>query len=62
MYRAIRILIVLMVTFIVTGSIGDALSISMLDAVVASVYYYYFDKYWYVAEDILQSIWFRLKY
>ncbi len=61
-YRVLRILIVLLVTLMVTGSIGNALSISMIDAVIASIYYYYFDKYWYLCENYLTHLWYVIKY
>ncbi len=61
-YRILRILIVLLVTFSITGSIGSALSISLIDALVASVYYYYFDKYWLVLEPKIQHLYFKVKY
>ena len=45
-YRLIRILILLLVSYLVLGNLTAALSISFIDAIVATVYYYYFDKLW----------------
>jgi len=45
-YRIIRILILLIISYIVLGNIGTALSISLIDAIIATIYYYYFDKLW----------------
>ena len=45
-YRIIRILILLAVSYFILGSISAALSISLIDAIIATVYYYFFDKAW----------------
>ena len=55
-YRVLRILLLLITAFIVLGSIKTAISISLIDAVVATVYYYYFDKAWVKFE-----LWFKHK-
>ncbi len=63
MYRVFRIMIVLIVSLIVLGNIGDALSISIIDAVVATIYYYYFDKYWdKYFKNIVDEIYIKIKY
>lgn len=45
-YRVLRILLLLVTAYLVIGNIEEAMSISAIDAVVATVYYYYFDKAW----------------
>lgn len=62
LYRVIRILIVLIVSVLVTGSIGTALSISLIDAGIATAYYYYFDKYWHLFEGGIKHIMYKIKY
>ena len=62
LYRVIRILIVLVITLLITGSVGNALTISLLDAVVATIYYYYFDKYWYIIEKYIKHLMLLVKY
>jgi len=45
-YRIIRVLLLLVVSYFVLGDIQMALSISFIDMIVATFYYYYFDKSW----------------
>ena len=45
-YRVIRILLLLAVSYFVLGNITTALSISFIDAIIATIYYYFFDKGW----------------
>jgi len=45
-YRIIRILLLLGVSYFVLGNITVALSISLIDPVIATIYYYFFDKMW----------------
>jgi len=45
-YRILRVLIVLIVSYVVTGDISSSINISLIDAIVATIYYYYFDVYW----------------
>jgi len=59
-YRVIRILLLLIVSYFVLGSITTALSISLIDAVIATVYYYFFDKTWDKFEDKIEH--YKLKY
>lgn len=61
-YRILRIFIVLIVTFIVTESIGSALSISFIDAIIATIYYYYFDKLWPKFERKFEHLFYIIKY
>jgi len=52
-YRVFRILIVLAVSFFVLGNIQTAIGISLIDAIIATVYYYYFDVVWAKFEHLL---------
>jgi uncharacterized membrane protein len=45
-YRIFRISIILVIALLATGSIRESLTISILDAIIATIYYYYFDKLW----------------
>ena len=45
-YRVLRIIISFIVSYLVVGDLSTAAAISAVDAVVATVYYYYFDKLW----------------
>ena len=45
-YRFLRVTIVLIIALLATGSIRESLTISVLDAIIATIYYYYFDKFW----------------
>jgi uncharacterized membrane protein len=45
-YRIFRVTIILVIALLATGSIRESLTISILDAIVATAYYYYFDKFW----------------
>ena len=45
-YRVLRILIILIIALLATGSIRESLTISIIDAIIATAYYYYFDIFW----------------
>jgi len=45
-YRVFRIILLLIVSYFVVGNIAAAISISFIDAGIATLYYYYFDKFW----------------
>lgn len=45
-YRLMRIAIVLIIALLATGSIRESLTISVLDAIIATIYYFYFDLMW----------------
>lgn len=49
-YRVFRILLLLLTAYVVLGDITTALSISAIDAIIATVYYYFFDKGWVTFE------------
>ena len=61
-YRILRIGIVLIVSFFVLGNIQTALSISIIDALVATIYYYYFDKFWDKVQIKLEHYYLAFKY
>ena len=62
-YRIMRILIVLFVSLIVLGDVSTAISISMIDAIIATIYYYYFDKYWdKYFKKLVHKIYIKIKY
>jgi len=61
-YRIIRILILLAVSYFILGSISAALSISLIDAIIATVYYYFFDKAWNKFEDKIEHWKLEYKY
>jgi len=45
-YRMIRILLLWTIALIILDNPKDALTISLVDAIAATIYYYYFDKIW----------------
>ena len=62
-YRIIRILLLLVVALVVLGDVTAALSISAIDAIVATVYYYYFDKWWDMyLSPLIQNLMIKIKY
>lgn len=62
-YRIFRILILLAVALVVLGDTTAALSISVIDAVVATIYYYYFDKGWdRFLEPSIKELLIKIKY
>jgi len=46
LYRVIRLVLLLAVAYIFLGDIGTALSISFVDTIVATIYYYMFERFW----------------
>jgi len=61
-YRILRILLLLIVSFIILGNINTALSISLLDALIATIYYYYFDIIWEKITPSIRELIIRIKY
>ncbi len=61
-YRVFRILIVLIVALLVVGNIQAALSISAIDAIIATIYYYFFDKAWFKFEEKIEHFKLHWKY
>ena len=49
-YRVLRIILLLITAYFILGNLTVALSISAIDAVIATIYYYFFDKGWSVFE------------
>jgi len=45
-YRIIRIVLLFATTYLVLGDISSAISISIIDTIIATIYYYYFEKMW----------------
>lgn len=61
-YRFFRIIIVFLAGFITTGEPFTALNIALLDMVVATMFYYYFDKFWIKIEIVVEKIYLKIKY
>jgi len=61
-YRILRIILLLITTYFIIGNINIALSISFIDAFIATIYYYYFDKLWHIFENHIQKIKLNYKY
>ena len=62
-YRILRIILLLITSFLVLGDISTAISISAIDAIVATIYYYYFDKIWdNTIKPIVENARLRVKY
>jgi len=62
-YRIIRVLLLLTVSYFVIGDIQTALSISFIDMIVATFYYYYFDKTWEkFGEPFFNDVFLKFKY
>jgi len=62
LYRILRILLLLSISFIFLGNIGIALEISLIDAFIATIYYYYFDRMWNKIEPKIREIFLAIKY
>jgi len=61
-YRILRILLLLITAYFVLGNISAALSISAIDAIIATLYYYYFDKSWSIFEKKIEHWKLEYKY
>jgi uncharacterized membrane protein len=62
-YRILRILLLLVTALVVLGDIKTAISISFIDAIVATIYYYYFDKIWEkFGIPFFTKVWYNIKY
>jgi uncharacterized membrane protein len=62
LYRIVRMIIVFMASFFVSGDSTLALSIMSIDVVIATLFYYFFDLWWYKIERIIQKSWIKIKY
>jgi uncharacterized membrane protein len=62
-YRIIRILLLLVIALTITGNVSEAVTVSVVDAILATLYYYYFDRMWdsYFKERV-DLLWFKIKY
>jgi len=54
-YRILRVILLLVVSYFFLGDIATALSISIIDALIATTYYYYFDLMWANVEKWITS-------
>jgi len=61
-YRIFRILIVFISGLIAMGNPFIALNIALVDMVAATLFYYYFDKFWDKIEKFLRELYIRIKY
>jgi len=57
-YRILRIIILLSITYYISGDISQSITISFIDAIIATMYYYYFDVLWIK----LTELFIRMKY
>ena len=63
LYRIIRLLLLVIISFLIIGDVSNAISISIIDAFVATLYYYYFDKIWDShLERYIKEIYLMIKY
>ena len=62
LYRIFRVLIVMLISGLITGSFVSAISISLVDAVEGTLYYYYYDKSWPSIEKHIKHILYKIKY
>jgi uncharacterized membrane protein len=62
-YRVLRVILLLIISYLVLGDIKDALSISFIDMAVATLYYFYFEKGWdKFGEPFFKEVLLRAKY
>jgi len=61
-YRVLRIILLFITSYIMLDSIETAISISLVDAVIATIYYYYFDKIWETVEIKIKHFLLSIKY
>jgi len=61
-YRIIRMFIVFLSSFFVLGNTHTALSIMSIDVIAATIFYYYFDLWWFTIEKYIQRIFISIKY
>jgi len=62
LYRIIRIGIVLFSAWFISGSFVSATTIALFDAVLATGFYYYFDRTWIKIEDKISHLYIKWKY
>ena len=61
-YRVIRLGIVFLSAIFILKDTQDALSIAGLDTVVATIFYYWYDKLWPILDIKITSIKRKIKY
>jgi len=61
-YRFFRLFIVFCSGFIMTGTPFVALHIALLDMFFGTIFYYYFDTFWFKIVKIVEKIIIRVKY
>jgi uncharacterized membrane protein len=62
LYRIVRIIIVFISGYFILDDATVAVSIAGVDMVAATLFYYYFDKFWCVIESYLHKIYLKWKY
>jgi uncharacterized membrane protein len=62
LYRIIRILIVFISGYFILDDATTAMSIAGIDMVAATLFYYYFDKFWCKIENYLHKLYLKWKY
>jgi len=62
LYRLVRMGIVFLSSFFILGETTVALSIMSVDVIAATLFYYFFDKYWCHIEEKLQQMFIHWKY
>jgi uncharacterized membrane protein len=61
-YRIIRILIVFISGYFILDDASIAVSIAGVDMIAATLFYYYFDKFWCKIEDYINRLYLKWKY
>jgi len=61
-YRIFRMIIVFISGYLVLGDPSIAISIMSIDVIAATIFYYYFDKYWKTLENLIQGVYLKWKY
>jgi uncharacterized membrane protein len=61
-YRIIRITIVFISSYFILDDINSAASIAGIDMIAATLFYYYFDKFWCKIENYLYKLYIKWKY
>jgi uncharacterized membrane protein len=61
-YRIVRILIVFISGYFILGDTSIAMSIAGIDMIAATLFYYYFDKFWCKIENYLYKLYLKWKY
>jgi len=62
LYRIVRIFIVFVSGFFILGDTSAALEIAGVDMIAATLFYYYFDKFWCNIENFFNKAYLKWKY